>query len=375
MRIVHLQKAAGKGGAEKHLTLLLPALVQAGMEVWYLITETREAAPLNDPIIREMEAGGVQCRRIRMRSDLDPVGLLSLFRAIRKTRPDILHTHLIQGDLYGAIYTFFYKKIYLLSSRHGYDESFQAKYGLNPEFLTREPNLYYRISRFTARRADRIICISEGLTRLVRALPGVEAARVRTIPYGYGAEHHPEPLPVPEYLLYVGRLIPFKHPDLLIESYVHYRLGGGLLDLKIAGSGPSETVMREKLSQAGLSETVQFLGRIPQPEQLLPGAACLVVSSLSEGFGLVSLEAMNAGIPILAFDVPALNEVVVHQQTGILCRPGDVQDMANGMHLFAENESLRLEYGQAGRKRLLAEYSVRKMVNQLLEIYRERSGK
>lgn len=375
MRIVHLQKAAGKGGAEKHLTLLLPALVQAGAEVWYLITETREAAPLNDPIVREMEAGGVRCRRIRMRSDLDPVGLLSLFRAIRKIRPDILHTHLIQGDLYGAIYSFFYKKIYLLSSRHGYEESYQAKYGLNSEFLTREAGLYYRISGFTARRADRIICISEGLTRLVRALPGVDAARVRTIPYGYGADTHPEPLPVPEYLLYVGRLIPFKHPDLLIESYVHYRLGGGLLDLKIAGSGPSEAVMREKLSQAGLSDTVQFLGRIPMPEQLLPGAACLVVSSLSEGFGLVSLEAMNAGIPILAFDVPALNEVVVHRQTGILCRPGDVQDMANGMHLFAEKESLRLEYGQAGRKRLLTDYSVPRMVNQIMEVYRMGSVK
>lgn len=103
--------------------------------MYYLIFESKTAYADNTPLIEKLSKAGVHCIRIQMHFDLDWLGLRKAFRLIRKIQPDIIHTHLIQGDFYGAIYKFIYYKTKLISSRHGYDESFQAKYGLNPGSL------------------------------------------------------------------------------------------------------------------------------------------------------------------------------------------------------------------------------------------------
>lgn len=373
MKVLHLQKAAGIGGAEKHLTQLLPGLVDKGVEVYYLVLESKTVCAANTPLIDQLSQAGVHCIRIPMQFDLDWLGLRKAFRVIRKIQPDIIHTHLIQGDFYGAIYKYLYNKAKLFSSRHGYDESFQAKYGLNPEQVTNNKNVYYWLSWFSVQQADALIGISEGISRLLRAIPGGEK-KVNTIPYGYESGITPKAIQQAEYILYIGRLIPFKRPDLLIDAYIRYRKQGGVLPLKIAGSGESEAIMKQKLAAEGLMESVDFLGRIQNPEALLPKAACLAVSSLSEGFGLVSLEAMNASIPVLAFDVPALNEVVQHKQTGLLCTPSDVQSFAAGLKFFSENESIRKEYGEAGKGFLISHFSKENMIDSTLQLYKKWVG-
>lgn len=371
MRILHIQKAAGIGGAEKHLSVLLPELHTAGLEIYYVILENPSARKLNDPLIQQMENNGIICKRIPLSSDLDVSAWLSLKKCIAQLKPDILHSHLIQGDLYAALMKFFLKNIRLVSSKHGYDEAFQAKHELNPEKLSDHKNIYYWLSRFSVKQADRIIVISQGLKQLFSEFQrGNE--KIRTIQYGYESHQNPA-LKAAEYFLYIGRLIPFKHPDLLIDAYTLYIQKGGTLPLKIAGSGPSEKLMREKLKTAGLEKQVEFLGRIQNPEKLLSSAVCLCVSSLSEGFGLVSLEAMNASVPVLAFDVPALNEVVVHAETGFLCAPANCDEYSDYMGILAGREELREKMGQAGKIRLHTFFSVRSMVEKTVRVYEELS--
>jgi glycosyltransferase involved in cell wall biosynthesis len=367
-RILHLQKSAGMGGAEKHLTLLLPALVKAGFEIHYLIAEPPQATRLNDSLISFLSENGVLCYRVSMPWDLHPVGLWKMFRLVHQIQPDILHTHLIQGDFYGALYKSLYPQMKLISTRHGYDEDYQARFDLDPDQVHQNKNIYYWISRFSALRANSLIGISEGISRLTQALCG-DSTKVRTIVYGYESRSDCQASSQPAYLYYIGRLIPFKHPEDLAEAYVLYRRQGGNLSLRIAGSGPSEQKMKAILKAAGYLDDVTFYGRIPNPEQYLSEAACLCVSSHSEGFGLVALEAMNAAIPILAYDVPALNEIVVHGETGILCPKGNTEAFAQGMLKFENQIEYRLALGLNGKRRLEDVFNLPKLVESISQIY------
>jgi glycosyltransferase involved in cell wall biosynthesis len=367
-RILHLQKSAGIGGAEKHLTRLLPGLVKEGYEIHYLISEPKNAQHLNDPLILQLQEHGVTCHRIQMNYDLDPIALGKIFRKIRRIRPDILHTHLIQGDFYGALYKLLFPTTKLISTKHGYEESFQAKYDLNPEFLAQSKNIYYWLTLFSIRQSNQVIGISKGISRVLHAIPG-SGEKIKTIWYGYESLRPYYIADEPKYFLYIGRLIPFKHPEILAEAYIQYRNSGGSLPLFIAGSGPSEAEMKQKLDASGVQHPITFLGRIPNPELLLPDAACLCVSSYSEGFGLVALEAMNAGIPVLAFDVPALNEIVIPEQTGFLCPKGSVPAFAQAMLDFERNPEMRKKMGEAGKLRLEKEFGLNRMVEAVGEIY------
>jgi glycosyltransferase involved in cell wall biosynthesis len=367
-RILHIQKCAGVGGAEKHLSLLLPELVKAGYEVHYLIAEPPNAVKLNDSFISSLLDKGVHCHRVRLKSDLSPIGLGILFKIIRNLKPDILHTHLIQGDLYGALYKTLFPKMILVSTRHGYDEVYQAKFDLSPDRVHDYKNIYYWLSRFAAHKSSGLIGISHGISRLLSAILR-DSSKVKTIWYGYESR---KVIPIsekPSYLYYIGRLIPFKYPGDLISAYVLYRQMGGCLPLKIAGSGEDEAGMKIQLRASAYEADVEFLGRIPNPEAYLFEAACLCVSSHSEGFGLVALEAMNAGLPILAYDVPALNEIVVSGETGILCPKGDVIAFAKGMLAFEKDAGMRTTLGAAGKRRLEEIFTISEMVSKTSNLY------
>lgn len=368
LRIMHLQKLAGIGGAEKHLTLLLPQMVMEGAEIHYVYLEANGDADKNAGMIDLLQKAGVHCHCISLRANIDPLACLSLMSLVRKLQPTHLHTHLIHGDFYGACMKWLFPKLPLISTKHGYDEVFQAKYELQKDSLHKLKNKYYHLSKFSIQKADHIICISKGLQNLFEGFSGVKP-KISTIYYGYTAPETEPKIQPAEYLLYIGRLIPFKHPQQLIQAYILYRKNGGELPLRIAGDGSEAKAMQHILTLAGYEEEVEFMGRIPRPEERLPGAACLCVSSYSEGFGLVMLEAMAAGIPIVAFDGPAMNEIIQHGHSGILCPLGDIGAFAQAMQLYSENPEIRKSAGRSGWQKL-QHMRVDTMTINTLNIYR-----
>ena len=100
LRIVHVAKVAGISGAENHLLLLLPALRARGHDVRLVMLHEGEpgAAELADRLATD----GVPVERLRMRAPLDPLVFGRLVRAIRRARPDVLHTHLVHADFHAV---------------------------------------------------------------------------------------------------------------------------------------------------------------------------------------------------------------------------------------------------------------------------------
>jgi glycosyltransferase involved in cell wall biosynthesis len=361
VKVLHVHKLRGVSGSEGHLLALLPALRAAGIDARFLgLDVTGSDAPR---FYERLDALGVPYRHVRCGADVSPRMARDVIRAVRAERPDLLHTHLVHADVYGAIAAAATRTPFL-STRHNDD-----RYLLGP---------FRYVDRAFARRARRLIAISDAVARfLVEA--GHDERRVTTIRYGLDELPAEPSQPTPEeaglpagapLALAVGRLIEQKDHATLLRAFalVHERLPEARL--AILGGGPLEAETRRLAESLGLAEAVSLPGRTAIRDWLAR-AGVFVHTSRWEGFGIVLLEAMLAGLPVVATRVSAVPEVVVDGETGALVEAGDVEGVARELgKLLAEPEVAR-RLGEAGRQRARTEFSVARMTERTLEVYAE----
>ena len=234
----------------------------------------------------------------------------------------------------------------------------------------------YRVELVKARRARRLIAVSEH-TRdtVVRALR-VDPARVAVTYEAADAPGTVEPdtsvlerhrLDSP-FFLYVGAAYPYKNLACLIEAFA--RIDG---DHKLVLAGDHEhfgPALRESAADAGLAGRVVFPGRISDAElgALYGGALAYVFVSFSEGFGLPGLEAMRAGVPVVAASAGSLPEI--YGDAARYCDPFDTDSIANALAQVAADEQLRGRLVTLGRQRA-AEFSWQRTAEQTLVVYHE----
>ena len=167
----------------------------------------------------------------------------------------------------------------------------------------------------------------------------------------------------------VGRLIPIKGHDVLLRALARVRQQLPEVTLEIAGDGPLEPELSATVSRLGLGERVSFLGRVAPPGPVFERAEVVVVPSFGEGFGMVALEAMERGRPVVASDVGGLPEIVADGRTGLLVPPGDPEAFAAAIVELAGDPARAADMGAAGRKRALAEFSQERCTDRIEAIY------
>jgi glycosyltransferase involved in cell wall biosynthesis len=208
--------------------------------------------------------------------------------------------------------------------------------------------------RRAACRADAVVCVSQTTRRDTMARWGVEAARIVVAAHGPGQE-----LDVPsvraEHFLYVGDDEPRKNLALLLEGHARYRARAGdrALDLVLAGSARAQ------------QDGVRCEHR-PDLAALFGGAAALVHPALHEGFGLTPLEAMHAGVPVIAARSPGLAETCA--DAVLYVDPYDAAGLAIQLASVAEDATLRATLAARGRDRAAA-FSWRASARAHIEAY------
>lgn len=170
--------------------------------------------------------------------------------------------------------------------------------------------------------------------------------------------------------LFVGRLVPYKGLDVLIEAVKLVPEAS----LVIIGDGPLAGELADRAASAGCAERIEFTGSMGSEGVVgyLKRARALVLPSVdaSETFGLVQLEAMAAGVPVIAADLPTgVREVGVPGETCQLVRPGDSGDLAEAMTRMWSDRERAAEMGRAGRLRFSECYTRDIMVGRLLDWY------
>jgi glycosyltransferase involved in cell wall biosynthesis len=211
----------------------------------------------------------------------------------------------------------------------------------------------------TARRADLVLAPSAATAAEIRRDYG--AAEVGVVPNvtgGLPVGLSGEPEGEPGYLLFVGRLRIRKGVEVLLEALreLRKRVPGAVL--RIAGNGEHRDRLERRTAELELGSAVAFLGTCDaaRVRTLLRGAAALVVPSTYEGMPLVVLEAMEAGVPVVASRVSGIPEVVVDGETGWLVPPEDPEALARALEeVLTEPEEARRR-GAAGRARIEERY-------------------
>jgi glycosyltransferase involved in cell wall biosynthesis len=141
--------------------------------------------------------------------------------------------------------------------------------------------------------------------------------------------------------------------------------------LLIAGAGDLEDYLRDLALEFGVAERVHVLGARKDVPALMHAIDVFAMPSIWEGFGIVLLEAMAAGRPIVASRVATIPEVVVDGETGVLVPPGAPSALAQALGTLARDAARAKRLGEAGRERLRRQFSIEKMVGDTETLYRE----
>jgi glycosyltransferase involved in cell wall biosynthesis len=211
--------------------------------------------------------------------------------------------------------------------------------------------------RRAARAADAVVCVSQTTRRDAMARWGLDGARIVVAPHGPGQEPPRIAAPVtPAHFLYVGDDEPRKNLGLLLAAHARYRgvAGEGALDLVLAGR-----------AQPPPRPGVRCDGE-PDVAALLGGAAALVHPALHEGFGLTALEAMHAGVPVIAARSPGLTETCA--AAVLYVDPYDADGLAHELGRVAAEPALRATLAALGRDRAAA-FSWRASARAHIEAY------
>jgi glycosyltransferase involved in cell wall biosynthesis len=361
LKVLHVHKVAGVSGSENHLLALLPALCEAGLDARFLGLDVPHSdAPRFYARLDEL---GVRYNRIPCGLDVSPRMAYDVVRAVRAERPEILHTHLVHADLYGAIAAAAAGAAHV-STRHNDD-----RYLLGP---------FRYVDRAFALRTRSLIAISDAVRRFLENA-GHPSKKLRTIRYGLddlptgSPETSPEAAGLPvgaPLLLAVGRLIAQKDHGTLLRAFARVHARHPEARLAILGSGPLEEATRSLMRELGLDDVVILPGR-QEPREWLARADVFVHTSRWEGFGIVLLEAMLASLPIVATSVSAVPEIVVDGETGILLGEGDVEALAAALEELLAEPDRAQRLGAAGLERARSEFSVGRMTEQTIGVYRD----
>jgi glycosyltransferase involved in cell wall biosynthesis len=215
--------------------------------------------------------------------------------------------------------------------------------------------------RLAVRRADVVVATSQySRNRIVEAY-GIPAGKIVIVPepidlrsWEKGAGEVAGALASPPAILTVAHMYPRKNLGVLMEAYARLRDAGVPFQGWVVGEGPRRSGWERLKDSRDLGDRVTFLGTIPRGElvERYRRAAIFCLPSRQEGFGIVFLEAMACGKPVVAVRAAAVPETVVDGETGLLTDPDDPEALAQALFALLSDPDRRRAAGEAGRRRV-----------------------
>jgi glycosyltransferase involved in cell wall biosynthesis len=301
----------------------------------------------------------------------DLLVLAKLTRLFRRLRPDIVHTHTAKAGALGRAAALLAGVPIRIHTFHGHV--------LEGYFSPAVSRLFLAIERGLARTTDRIVVLSP---RLREALLGMGIGRPEqlvVIPLGLELDRFREVRREPEALRAalaiprgvpllgsIGRLVPIKDHETLFRALAALREGP---HLAVVGDGACRGALEALAEGLGIRSRVHFLGWREDLEAILAGLDVLISSSRNEGTPVALIEAMAAGVPVLATDVGGVADLVTHGQTGWLVPAGDPAALAQGVRTLLGDPAAAARRAAVGRGVVLGRHDVRGLVERVEALY------
>jgi glycosyltransferase involved in cell wall biosynthesis len=355
-----------RGGAEKQLTSLACGLPRDQFDVHVaVLTHT-------GPLEEQLRAANIPVTLIGKRWKVDPGAYWRLRRYIKDLAPDIVHTWLFAANAYGRQAAMSAGVRHIVAGERCVDPWKGA--------------VQLAIDRFLARTTERIVTNSSGVQDFYVSR-GLPADKFAIIPNGI-APFDPCPTISRESLLAelhlpadarligaIGRLWPQKRVKDLIWAMDLLKSARDDAHLLIVGDGPQRWQLERYRDQNLIADRVHFLGERNDVPGLVQHLDCLWLASEYEGQSNAIMEAMSAGVCVIATDIPGNRDLVVPSETGYLVPVGDRAAFTRHTHQLLDDPELARRLGEAGRRRMLAEFSIQRMIERHVALYRELASK
>ncbi len=354
MRVLHVIDSLIQAGAEALVKDMVPRMRAAGVEVSVAVLKE-----LDSPFERELREKNIAFLPTARGGIYSPAHVLSLKRHLHKF--DVIQTYLFPAQLFAPL------AVMLAGSKVPLVLSEQTTYHRRKKKWL-HPLETWMYARYTA-----IACASEGIAASLRAwVPGV-GSKITVIPNGIDVQAFERAVPVSRssvginngasVLLYVARLESQKDHANLLRALAEIPDA----DLVLAGDGSLRAQLEAQAETLGITRRVHFLGRRKDVAELLQMADIYVHPAAFEGFGIAAAEALTAGKPVIASNVPGLAQVL--GDAAILVPPGDPATLAAEVRNLITSPDRRLQLSQAAVERG-RQFSIEKTVAAYIDLYR-----
>lgn len=366
MRILHVIDSGGVYGAENMLLDLASEQVEMGHRP--LIASLGDTGVGEKGIEKEALARGLEVEPFRMKNGPNYPGAWKILHFARQRQMDLLHTHGYKGNLLLGVIPRRWRRLPLVTTVHGYT-SLQR--------LTRM-KVYEWLDARLLRHLDAVVLVDDSVRRHPRLRDGA------TFPFQVvqngirlpAADR--TPLLDPALVAFcqggitlgaIGRLSPEKGISHLVEALHRGGEAASGVRLLIIGDGGERERLEELITARHLQQRVVLAGYRPAARSYLPLLAGFVLPSLTEGLPITVLEAMQAGVPILASRVGAVPELLEEGRAGLLVTPGAIDELTTGILTLRQQPKLASSLAERGRQRVSERYSSRRMALQYERIY------
>ncbi len=295
---------------------------------------------------------------------------VKIARIGREINAALIHAHQCTPWFYGALSRLFYRTPKLLLEEHGRfypEEDKPARRQVNRAVIVPLSHRFVAVSEDVRWRLDRY--------------EGLNAARVDVIYNGVDVGPRlsaPQRLALRKTLGFtdrdivigtIGRFDPIKNLPMLVESLAAARGQNSKIRGLLVGDGPEFGAVKQLLEAHGLDDAVRLTGFRSDARQLVQCLDLFVLSSFSEGTSMALLEAMASGVPAAVTAVGGNPEIVVAGETGWVVPSGAVAALTSAVLDAAADESLRLDFGRAGRQRFEDNFTFGRMVECYRDLY------
>lgn len=289
--------------------------------------------------------------------------IFTLRRLLRREGIDVLHSHNFSPLIYGSLAARLCG-IGTVNTRHGRAalRTHGLIWALTDRVVAVSEDSRRELMRHNRIRPDKVRVIVNGID-LTGYKPATPSARERRGELGL-----PEDVPL---CGIVARLSPEKDHRTLLLAVDALRKAGSAAHLAIVGGGPLEGELKTLVQSLGLSARVHFLGFRSDVAQLLPLFDLFVLSSTEEGVSLTLIEAMAAGLPIVATRVGGNPEVVVDGETGLLVEAGQPAALAAAIESLLGDPEIRSRMGRRGRDVAAERFDIERVIDEYQAIYAE----
>jgi glycosyltransferase involved in cell wall biosynthesis len=367
MRIAHVIDSGGMYGAESVVVSLAASLTRLGLP--QVLVSIGDPGCEEKPIERAAKEAGIDVRAVRMRPGLNPLGSLRLLRTVGESGADIAHLHGYKPDLLFGGLPRRLRRIPVVATVHGmcYVGGFNRM------------AVYAWLDGCALKRMDAVVLVHQGIMgQIPKSLS--RAGRVTVIQNGIAVDPSPRgSVPEPRaavsdrgrrcVLGSLGRLSPEKGYDVLLRAAKRLVEKGQDVHVVIFGDGQDRRRLEELAASLGVADRLSMPGFVADARSRLASFDVFVLPSLTEGLPMSVLEAMEAGVPVVASAVGGLPDVLENGGAGGLAGPGDPESLATALDRVIGDRQLALALAVRASSRVRADYSASHMAEQYLALY------